>query len=121
MSRLRRLNLNVARGAVDPPLFAAKGDHDLFVAASENYPAIFDSLDHDLIDLRADLEAKLLAFGHRFAVDDRETSSAVERDGADEKCARRNFTLISSARRNFSGRFPANRPKWTSRSRIDIE
>src|SRR5438105_14207987 len=104
MSRLRRLNLNVARGAVGPHLLAAKGDHDLFVAASENYPAIFDSLDHDLIDLRADLEAKLLAFGHRFAVDDREPSSAVEREGADESCARRHCTLLSATRRKFYGR-----------------
>src|SRR5260370_25378515 len=102
-------------------LLAAKRDDDLFVAAAKNYPAIFDSFDHDLVNLRSDLETKLLAFLHRFAVDDRETRAAVERDGADEKCARRNFTLVRSACRNFSARFPADRPKWISCAVIEIE
>ena len=45
-------------------LFSAKRHHDLFVAASEDYPAVFDSFDRDLIDLSANLETKLLAFAH---------------------------------------------------------
>src|SRR5438477_11462247 len=102
-------------------LFAAKRDDDLFVAASKDYPTILNSLDRDLVNLSADLQAKLLAFRHRLAVDDREARGAIERDGADEECARRNFTLVCSARRNFSGWFPANRPKWTSRSGINLE
>src|SRR5207302_9569025 len=94
---------------------------DLFVAAFKNYPAIFNSLDRNLVNLSADLEAELLTFRHGLAIDDRETRGAIERDGGDEKCARWNFTLVGSAGRNFSGWFPANRPKWTPRSGINVE
>src|SRR5438309_9234536 len=56
-------------------LFTPKRHDDLFVAASKNYPTVFNSFDRDLINLGADLQAKLLAFRHRFAVDDREARS----------------------------------------------
>src|SRR5262249_46969904 len=69
----------------------------------------------------SDLQAELPTFFHRFAVDDREARRTVEGDATDEKCARRNFTLVCPTGRNFSGRFPANRPKWASRSDIDVE
>src|SRR5207253_5620741 len=94
---------------------------DFFVAASENYPAVLDSPDSDLINLGTDLQPKLLAFRHRFAVDDGVPRGAVERNGGDDERTGRNFALVGSARRNFSGRFPAYRPKWTSRSGVDTE
>jgi hypothetical protein len=102
-------------------LFPAKGHHDFFVAASENYPAILNSLDRDLIDLSANLKTKLLAFAHRFAVDNGKAGGAIERNGADDECAGWNFTLIRSATGNFAGWLPANRPKRTARSGIDFE
>ncbi len=102
-------------------LFPAKRHHDFFVAASEDYPAIFDSLDRDLIDLSANLKTKLLAFAHRFAVDDGKAGGAIERNGADDECAGWNFTLIASAAGNFSGWLPANRPKRTAGPGIDLE
>ena len=42
-------------------LFSPKRHHNLFVAASEDYPAILNSLDRDLVNLSPDLEAELLA------------------------------------------------------------
>src|SRR5207302_35108 len=59
------------------PLFAAKRNDDLFVAAFKNYPAIFNSLDRNLVNLSADLEAELLTFRHGLAMDDRETPGAI--------------------------------------------
>ena len=103
------------------PLFAAKRNDDLFVAAFKNYPAILNSLDRNLVNLSADLEAELLTFRHGLAIDDRETRGATERDRGDEKCARWNFTLVGSACRNFSSWFPGNRLKWTPRSGINVE
>ena len=78
-------------------LFSAERHYDLFVVTSKDYPAILDSLDGDLINLSANLQTKLLAFLHRFAIDDRVMRGAVEGDGADEECSRRNFALIGSA------------------------
>src|SRR5438105_12389877 len=93
-----KLNWNrsgASRKAIE--LFPTQGNDDLFVAAAENYAAIFDSLHCDLVNLRADLKTKYLSLGHRFTVDDCKARRAIERDRADEECARRNFTLISSA------------------------
>src|SRR5438270_7582333 len=102
-------------------LFPAKWNDNLFVAASENNAAIFDSLDRDLIDLSANLETKLLAFPHGFAVDNRKAGGAIERDGADDECAGWNFALIGSAAGNFAGRLPANWPKWAAGSGIHLK
>src|SRR2546430_1326780 len=115
---LKRPTLRIAKRL---HLFATKRDDDLFVATAENYAAIFDPLDRDLINLGADLKSECLTFRHGFTIDDREVRGAVERDGADNKCARRNFALVGSARRNFSGWFPADRPKWTSGPNVDVE
>ena len=43
--------------------------------------AIIDRLDSDLIDLSPELQAKLLAFAHRSAVNDRVMCLWIERDG----------------------------------------
>src|SRR5437660_1293146 len=102
-------------------LFPAKWNDNLFVAASENNAAIFDSLDRDLIDLSANLETKLLAFAHRFAVDNRKASGAIERNGTDYECTGRNFALIGSAAGYFSSWLPAKGPKWAADSGIDVE
>ena len=40
-------------GARRLKLFPTQGDYDLFFAAIENYLAIFDSLNRDLVDLGA--------------------------------------------------------------------
>src|SRR5205085_5947549 len=88
---------------------------------SEDYPAIFDFFDRDLIDLGADLQAKLLAFRHRFAVDNRKAGGAVERDGANHERAGRNFTLIGSAAGNFSSGLPADWPKRAADSGVNVE
>src|SRR5438105_15289841 len=96
-------------------LLAAKRNDDLFVAAFKNYPAIFNSLDRNLVNLSADLEAALLTFRHGLAIDDRETRGAIERDGGDEKCARWNFTLVGSAGRDLSGRYQSHRATRTYR------
>ena len=77
--------------------FPAKRNDDLFVAAAKDDLAIFDSFDPNLINLRADLEAEHLTFRHRFTVDDGKTRRAIERNGADEECPRRNFALVRSA------------------------
>src|ERR1700736_1242432 len=113
---------STSRCGEDAPLFAAKRHHDLFIVASQDHSAILNSLDRDLIDLSAYLETKLLAFLHRFAIDDGNPRPAIDRDGADEERAGRNFTLIrSAAGSNFSSRFPANRPKWVADAGIDVE
>jgi hypothetical protein len=110
--------LRTSFDAWPPHLFAAKRDYDLFIVARKNYPAIFNPFDRDLINLGADLEAELLAFRHRLAVDDRELRRAIDRNGADEECARWNFTLIRPAAGDSSSRLPANRPEWATRPGI---
>jgi len=102
-------------------LFPAKWNDNLFVAASENYPAIFNSFDRDLVNLGTDLETKLLAFAHRFAIDNRKAGSAIERDRGDNESACRNFALVRSAAGYFSGRFPTNWPERTADSAVDVE
>src|SRR5260370_3103320 len=94
-------------------LFAPQRHHDLLVVARQNYLAILDSLDHDLVNLSADLEAELLTFLHRFAIDDGKMRAAIDRDSANDECAGLNFALIGSptATGNFSSRLPPARPK----------
>src|SRR3954466_16128857 len=107
--------IQTSRDATRRQLFAPERDDDLFVAAPEDDAAVFDSLDRHLVDLRPDLQTELLTFGHCLAVDDREFGVAIERDRTDKERSLRNFTLVGSSARNFSGRFPADRPKWTAR------
>src|SRR5438067_2487867 len=104
-------------------LFPPQRHHDLFVVARQNYLAILDSLDHDLVNLSADLEAELLTFLHRFAIDDGKMRAAIDRDSANDECAGRNFALIGSATAtgNFSSRLPADWPKWITGSGVEIE
>lgn len=45
-------------------LFSPQRDDDFFVVTAKNYLAVFNPLDRDLINLSAELEAKLLAFSH---------------------------------------------------------
>ena len=97
--------------------------HDLFVVARQNYLAVLDSLDHDLVNLSADLEAELLTFLHRFAIDDGKMRAAIDRDRANDECAGRNFALIGSATAagNFSSRPPVDGPKWITGSGVEVE
>jgi len=89
----------------------------------QNYLAVLDSLDHDLVNLSADLEAELLTFLHRFAINDGKMRAAIDRDSANDECAGRNFALIGSATAtgNFSSRLPADWPKWITGSGVEIE
>src|SRR2546430_1863501 len=59
--------------------------------------------------------------GARFAIINGKAGAAVECDGANHERASRNFTLIGSAAGNFSSGFPADWPKWTTRSGINVE
>src|SRR5437762_677542 len=104
-------------------LFAAQRNYDLGIAATENYPAIFDSLDGDLIDLRAQLKPELLAFAHGFAVDDGKTGCSVEGDAGDEKSARRNIAQVGPPRTASyaTSWFPADRPKRIAAPGINLE
>src|SRR5260370_15362589 len=70
--------------------------HDLFVVARQNYLAVLDSLDHDLVNLCTDLEAELLTFLHRFAIDDGKMRAAIDRDRANDECSAPNFALFCS-------------------------
>src|SRR5947207_16018287 len=106
-------------------LFPPQRHHDLFVVARQNYLAILDSLDHDLVNLSADLEAELLAFLHRFAIDDRKMRGAIDRDRANDECAGWNFALTGSATAtatgNSSSRLPADWRKWITGSGGEVE
>lgn len=86
---------------VDPAkrrqLFATQRNDDLLALAPEDHATVFDSLDRDMINAGTDLETKLLAFRHRFAVDDGKTSGAIERDAGDKESARGNCPLVRSA------------------------
>src|SRR4029453_4303485 len=79
---------------VDPAkrrqLFATQRNDDLLALAPEDHATVFDSLDRDMINAGTDLETKLLAFRHRFAVDDGKTSGAIERNAGDKESARGN-------------------------------
>lgn len=104
-------------------LFPPQRHHNLLVVARQNYLAVLDSLDHDLVNLSADLEAELLTFLHRFAINDGKMRAAIDRDSANDECAGRNFALIGSATAtgNFSSRLPADWPKWITGSGVEIE
>src|SRR5262249_24611471 len=89
----------------------------------EDYLAVLDSLYADLINLGADLQTKRLPFPHRLAVDDGKVAALVDRNTAEEECARRNFALVAvhSAGRNSCRGLEADRPKWTPCCRINVE
>src|SRR4051794_9924588 len=102
------------RGERTRRLSAVKRNDDLLVAAAEDNLAVLDRFDRELVGLVAHLQSEDLAFVHHFAVDDRVTSAAIDRDRADEKRARRDilrgvFALCGG--RDFARWSPADRPE----------
>ncbi|MEY2575107.1 MAG: hypothetical protein QOF80_594 [Verrucomicrobiota bacterium] len=67
-------------GALCAFLLPAQGNDDFLVAAGEDDAAVFDRFDGQLIGLIPELKAELLAFLHRFAVDDGEAGALIHRD-----------------------------------------
>lgn len=85
------------RTAMRLQLFAPERDRDFFVVATQNYLAVFNSLDRDLINLSAELKAEDLTFRHGLAIDDRKASCAFDSDAGDEERPWRNLALVGSA------------------------
>ena len=62
-------------------LFSTQWDDDFLILAKKNHMTVVDRFDGDLIDLGSQLQAKLLPFAHRAAVNDRVMCFWIERDG----------------------------------------
>ena len=62
-------------------LFSTQCDDDFLILAKKNHMTVVDRFDGDLIDLGSQLQAKLLPFAHRAAVNDRVMCLWIERDG----------------------------------------
>ena len=62
-------------------LFSTQWDDDFLILAKKNHMTVVDRFDGDLINLGSQLQAKLLAFAHRAAVNDRVMCFWIERDG----------------------------------------
>ena len=73
----RKLNQKIAPWK---ELFPAQRDDDFLIVAKKDDVAVVNRFDGDLIDLIAQLQAKLLAFAHRSPVNDRVMRFWIERD-----------------------------------------
>jgi hypothetical protein len=74
----RKLNQKNGRSK---KLFSTQWDDDFLISAKKNHMTIINRLNGDLIDLRSQLQTKLLPFTHRSAVNDRVMCLWIERDG----------------------------------------
>ena len=72
--------LNPKKAAPWKELFPAQRDNDFLIVAKKDDVAVVNRFDGDLIDLIAQLQAKLLAFAHRSPVNDRVMRFWIERD-----------------------------------------
>ena len=90
-------------------------------AAPEDYAAILDCLDRNLIGLGADLQSKLLACLHCFPINDRETPAIIERDRTDEKGRGLDFGTGVLSRIYLCSGLPADRPKGVATARVHGE
>src|SRR3954453_2610637 len=79
------------RGEIGDQLAAPQRHRDFLIATRENYLAILDRLDGDLIGLVSDLQSEDLSFVHHLAVDDRIAAGRIDGDRANQECRWRNF------------------------------
>ena len=98
-----------------------QGNNNLFVVAGKDHLAVFNSFDSDLVNLATDLQTELLAFEHRFTVDDGEMSRGIDRDGADQEGGWGHFTLRVSGTADSGFRFEPDWPKRITCSSLGFE